>query len=384
MALVETGVIAALVFLFYRNAKKTRGLASDREEAETTLGARTKAAEEDRKRIVSILESMVEGVMVVDTGQRIIMLNSALSRAFGFKKEDAEGRFFWEIFRDRGINEMIEACFRQKSAVKREYELLLSGMIFEIQLSPIAAQSDFLGVVAVFHDLTPIKKLERMRTEFVANVSHELKTPLTSIMGFIETLKEGAIDDPKNRLKFLQIIDEHSRKLHQLIESLLLLSEIESGRQELRKEAVDLEPILRRLVEGFKLATAAKKIKVDMKLEPRPFILWAEPKSLEQALSNLIHNAVKYNREGGEIEIRALQDDRYSQIFIQDTGIGISGEDLPRIFERFYRADKSRSTDGSGLGLAIVKHIVERHAGRIEADSAVQKGSRFAIFLPRT
>ncbi|MBI3315766.1 MAG: PAS domain S-box protein [Candidatus Omnitrophica bacterium] len=384
IVLTETGVILALVFLLYRKTKKTKGLLTDREEAKSTIEEQTKAAEDSRNRTLSILESMAEGVMVIDTRQRIVVLNSALARLFGFKKEEAYGRYYWEVFRDRGINEMFEACLQEKTAVKREHGLLLTDLVFEIQVSPVLAQEKFLGAVAVFHDVTPIKKLERMKTEFVANVSHELKTPLTSILGFIETLKEGALEDPKNRMKFLQIIEDHSQKLYRLIEDLLVLSELESQKSGLKKESVDLEKMLVKMSEIFQRAMQAKEISFSYEVSPRPFLLTVDAKSFDQVFSNLLDNAVKYNEPGGRIHVKATRDPHEAKIEVSDTGIGIPKEDAARIFERFYRAEKSRSreTGGTGLGLSIVKHIVDRHAGRIEVSANMPKGSIFRIILP--
>jgi two-component system, OmpR family, phosphate regulon sensor histidine kinase PhoR len=226
--------------------------------------------------------------------------------------------------------------------------------------------------------------LEKLGTEFVANVSHELKTPLTSIIGFVETLKGGAIDDEKNRGKFLQIIDEHAQKLGSLIEDLLVLSRLESGRDHLRKETFDLEPMISRLLALFQHTIDTKRIRVFLELPTKPFLVLADAKLIEQAFSNLIENAVKYNRLDGEIRIRAFPHPRETVIEFEDTGIGIPEQDLPRIFERFYRVDRSRSREsgGTGLGLSIVKHIVERHAGRVEISSVLQKGSTLTIFIP--
>jgi len=240
-------------------------------------------------------------------------------------------------------------------------------------------------VVAVFHDVTKMKELERTRSEFVANVSHELKTPLTSILGFVETLKEGAIEDREHRLKFLQIIEEHSKKLNSLIEDLLQISKLESAREELKKEAVDFEKMLAEILKIFEKPMETKKIKVCLEIYPKPFTILAESKLIEQAFSNLIDNAVKYNHPGGDIIIKAFYEDGFTVIQVTDTGVGIPEADRERIFERFYRVDRSRARDsgGTGLGLSIVKHTIERHGGRITVRSEDQKGVTFVISLPR-
>ncbi len=383
--ILETAALAVLVFLFLRNAKKARGLAVDVDEARATREKAALSAAGEKNRLVATLESMAEGVAVIDTRQKVILANSVLEKVLALRKDHANGRYFWEIFRDPQINSMIEKSLKEKVPVKGEDSLLLTNFKFEIQVSPVFRGKDFLGAVAVFHDVTKLKELERMRTEFVANVSHELKTPLTSILGFVETLKEGAADDPEDRAKFLQIIEDHAMKLNHLIEELLFLSKIESESGALKKEALDLEKMLGDLMKLFGNALKAKQIAVRMEVSPSPFSFSAEPKSIEQAFSNLIDNAVKYNHHGGEIVIKASQEPAAVRIEIRDGGIGIPAADLPRIFERFYRVDKSRAREsgGTGLGLSIVKHIVERHGGQVHAKSTPQKGSTFTVILPR-
>jgi len=350
------------------------------------LTDKTRSTDQEQNRIFAILESMVEGVLVIDAEQKIIMANSALVAAFGFHKENVSGKYFWEVFRDPEINEMIKKSLLNQSHFKREHTALLTESIFEIQVSPVFGGLKFLGVVAVFHNVTKLKELERAQAEFVANVSHELKTPLTSIIGFVETLKGGAVENSKDRMEFLKIIEDHSNKLHLLIEDLLLLSRVESGKQELHAEPIDLEKMIQRIFYLFDRSLKAKNLKVSFESAPKPFLLQGDAKFLEQAFSNLIDNAIKYNETGGRISIRASYEPQTARIEIHDTGIGIPEVDLPRIFERFYRVDKSRSREsgGTGLGLSIVKHIIERHSGKIEAHHPEQKGSVFTITLPRS
>lgn len=329
---------------------------------------------------------MTEAVIVIDSGQRILLANPALSRSFELNPEDISGRYYWEVFRDSELNQMIERCLAEQAAFRKEHTILLSDRVFEIQISPVFSSHEFIGAVAVFHDVTAIKESEKMRTEFVANVSHELKTPLTSIMGFVETLKEGAADDPRDRARFLEIIAEHSRKLYEMIESLLLLSKIESGREPLTKESLDLGALLREILEGFEARIKKNKIKVRYEPATDPFLVQGDRKTLLQAFSNLLDNAVKYNKPEGEIMIRAFQEPSWAVVRIQDSGVGIPEADLKRIFERFYRVDKSRSrgSGGTGLGLSIAKHVIERHGGTIESESPEQKGSIFTVKLPNS
>jgi two-component system phosphate regulon sensor histidine kinase PhoR len=314
----------------------------------------------------------------------VLVLNPALARSLGIEKRQAEGSHFWELIRDAGLNDAIGSVLSTRRPVRMEHTILLSDATFEIRISPVFEGADFLGAVAVFHDVTRLKELEKSRSEFVANVSHELKTPLTSILGFIETLKEGAIDDADNRMKFLGIIQDHSMKLHRLIEDLLVLSRIESGSRAFEVRVVNLGALLDETLGLFAQALRAKGVSVERQFEAEPFLFKADPQAMEDVLSNLVDNAIKYNEAGGKITVKASRHDGAVRIEVRDTGIGIPEAELPRVFERFYRVDKSRSREsgGSGLGLSIVKHLVERHGGRVEALRLAPKGTAFVVTLP--
>lgn len=375
----------ALLCLFFRNKiikiqKNFRRLSDQ----QRVLSDDLRLSKEKNDRLLSILESMSEGVMVIDAGQKILLANFVLETNLGFKRGELSGRYFWEALRDLELNEMIKRALIDRVFIRKEHKLLLLDSIFQIQISPVFGGNEFLGVVAVFHDVTKLKELEKMGGEFVANVSHELKTPLTSIMGFVETLKGGAIEDRENGLKFLQIIEEQSQKLYRLIEDLLLLSRVEGQKEKPQKESFDFEKMTQRIFEFFSPSLLERKINIHLEISPKPFLIPADPMLMEQAFTNLIDNAIKYNREGGEIWVRASRTNGAVRLDFSDTGIGIPEADLPRVFERFYRADKSRSREsgGTGLGLSIVKHIVEKHAGRVEVKSVSQKGSTFTVFLP--
>ncbi len=381
---------ATIAALFYFFGQKLRGAARQaaraaHDSAQRKLESQAQIVEEEKRRLSAILESMAEAVIVVDAGHKIKLANSALSRSFELKRGNVLGRHYWEVFRDSELNQMIESCLDQRAAVKKEHKVSLSDRVFEIQISPVISNEEFLGVVAVFHDVTQLKALENMRSEFVANVSHELKTPLTSIMGFVETLKAGASEDPQDRARFLEIIEGHSRRLYELIESLLLLSKIESGREEIQKEPVDLGALFEEITRGFQASIQKNMIQVELQLEPELFWVQADRKIVQQAFTNLIDNAIKYNKPGGRILVRTHYEPFAAVVEIQDTGIGIPQGDLGRVFERFYRVDKSRSRDsgGTGLGLSIVKHAIERHGGTVEATSPKAGGAVFTVRLPR-
>ena len=355
------------------------------EEEKTRLEKMAQAAGEEKKRLFAILESMAEGVLVVDTEARVLLVNSALENYFSIKKESSENRYFWEIFRDAEMNQMMERGLRERAVLKQEHSTPLSSSVFEIQVLPVFLSREFLGVVGVFRDITVLKEFERLRTEFVANVSHELKTPLTSILGFVETLKEGGVEDAQNRMKFLQIIEEQSKQLHHLIEDLLLLSTLESSKDPLRAEEVNIEQMFRKTEELFLPLIREKRIEWKMDTPANALRISAEASSLERALCNLAANALKYNRPGGSVSLRAFESDGKVVLEVSDTGCGIAPADQERVFERFFLVDKSRSREsgGTGLGLSIAKHIVERHGGRIGLRSALGEGSTFSIILPR-
>ncbi len=383
--LFQTLLTFALGFFAYKSFKGFRRSSSQLSEKLVDFQGKLRFADEEKERGMAVIESMVEGVVVIDSDQKILLINSVLSQAFDLKRNEIQGRLFWEVFRDPRLNEMIEKSLKSRLPAGLEHSILLSNSVFQIQVSPVFKGEEFLGVTAVFHDVTKLKELERLRSDFVANVSHELKTPLTSIIGSIETLKEGAAENPRDRARFLDVIDEHSKNLRHLIEDLLLLSKVESGRENLRREKLDAEKILKKVIGTLDLDLNSKKIKVNLDFPEKPFLILADAKSIEQVFLNLIGNAIKYNEPGGKITVRGFYEADSAKIEFEDTGIGIPESDIPRIFERFYRVDKSRSREsgGTGLGLAIVKHIIERHSGQIHVKSHPQQGSTFTITLPR-
>ena len=381
----QTLLTILFTVLFYKTIKNSRQNFSGTSEKIVTLQNELEIAHGEAKRVTAIVESMVEGVVVINNNQKILLINSVLSRAFDLRREDAEGRSFWEVFRDPRINEMIAKSLKDRYALTLEHSILLSNSTFQIQVSPVFKESEFLGVTAVFHDVTKLKELEKIRSDFVANVSHELKTPLTSIIGSVETLKAGAADHAQDRSRFLDVIEEHSQNLNRLIEDLLSLSKIESTKEDAVKERTDIVKLVKKIRGVFQRNMESKKIRFDLRPDKSVFVS-IEPLSMEQAISNLIDNAVKYSEFGGQISVEVLEDAGHVRFVVKDTGIGIPEADLPRIFERFYRVDKSRSREsgGTGLGLSIVKHIVEKHNGQIQVQSQLHKGSAFTITLPRS
>lgn len=335
-----------------------------------------------KKEIEAILTSMVDGVIAVSIDGRIILTNPSAEAMFRVEKDNIMGRHFLEIIRNYELYEFLQEVLNSGEVSFKELRILSpKERILRVHITPLKDGDKMMGAVAVMRDITEIRRLERVRRDFVANVSHELKTPLTSIKGFVETLLSGAKNDEKVSRRFLEIIDFEATRLSNMIEDLLNLSEIENSQENFKKEKVDLKEIIERLSIIFKNRLTAKNLSLDINIQDElpPLIgdrLWAE-----QVMINLVDNAVKYTPDSGKIRVSAKEAGDYIIVEVEDTGIGIPEEDIPRLFERFYRVDKARSRvmGGTGLGLAIVKHAVKAMDGEVSVKSQVGKGSTFTV-----
>lgn len=335
--------------------------------------------------LAAILQSMVEGIIVVDDKSRILSLNSPAEGIFNISKKDAQDKLFLEVIPNNDIAELINEVLEKEEFLSRELSLVWPVQkIFRIDVSPIFEKKRASGCLVVIHDITEIRKLETMRKDFVANVSHELKTPLTSIKGFTETLLEGAWRDEKNAQLFLGIIREHSQRLDNLINDLLSLSHLESKEISLNRSSIKLKELADEILAGFKSLSKKKSVRIHNDL-PDQLQINADKDKLNQVFTNLIDNAIKFNKEGGFVRIAGQEAAGDIKIIVEDAGVGIPPKDLPRIFERFYRVNKGRSREmgGTGLGLAIVKHIVELHAGEVGVESTEGLGAKFWFTLPK-
>lgn len=343
-----------------------------------------KEISDDRAQTLAILSGMVEGVLVLDERGKVILTNTPFQKMFGFGEEELIGRYHYERLRHHALNELVEEVIRTGRPLSREIRLEAPfPQTFQVQASVTEGPQNG-SVVLVFHDITEIKRQERIRKDFVANVSHELRTPLASIKGYLETLADEGMTDPAQAKEFLSILQKNSDRLQNIVQDLLHLSRIESGLDPIRPAEIPLKECLEKNL--LLLAPLLKKKEQTCSLFiPPEMKLWADPKKMNQVFINLLENAIKYTPEKGTIEVRAAQKERGIEIEIQDSGIGIPKEDLLRIFERFYRVDRTRSRDlgGTGLGLSIVKHIVEAHGGKVAAQSELGKGSRFTLSLPK-
>ena len=344
-----------------------------------------RAAQQVQTQQEVLLDSMVEGLLLLDERGRIQLANRAFAALFGVTA-DIRGRTIIEALRLHELAALVSALDSHKRVL--DFELRLPGpneRWIEINAAAIFnGHGRRHGTVLVFHDLTRLKQLESARQEFVANVSHELRTPLSLIKGYVETLLDGARDNPEVATKFLQTIDRNAERLRLLIEDLLTISELESGRVRLTLQPVDLAPVVSKVLEDFKTRAGAKEVKLINQIPDLP--VRADTDRLEQVLGNLVDNAIKYGRPQGSVTVGgSAREGGQVEVFIQDDGPGIPPEALERVFERFYRVDKARSREqgGTGLGLAIVKHIVQSHGGRVWATSEVGHGATFYFTLPQ-
>jgi two-component system, OmpR family, phosphate regulon sensor histidine kinase PhoR len=337
------------------------------------------------QQLKAILESMVEGLIVTDNVGRILSLNSAAERIFNISSSAAQGRIFLEVAHNNDIADIINYVLTNAEFKSCELSLVWPlHRVFEINATPIFENGAVSACLLVIHDITEIRRLETMRKDFIANVSHELKTPLTSIKGFVETLLEGALEDKENNRHFLEIIREHANRLDVLISDLLNLSHLESKEITLDKEKLGLKALVDDILDGFKTQLEKKHIEIRNELGADTFLA-ADKNRIGQVFINLIDNAIKFNKENGSVRIYSRQETGKIKVIVEDTGFGIPAKDLPRIFERFYRVDKARSRElgGTGLGLSIVKHIVELHGGSAAVESTEGLGSKFFFILPQ-
>lgn len=337
----------------------------------------------EKERVRTLLNGMVEGVLVTDEEGRISVVNPALEAMLDLASPYV-GRKILECCRNASLHESIESVLAGSPEEEREIVIHrgLEERFFVVHTAPLRRDRQE-GSVSVFYDVTKIRQLENMRKEFVANVSHELKTPLTSILGYAETLRRGALSDPEAAGRFVEKIESNAGQLKNLVEDLLKISEIESGRMEIVKVPVRLEELVTSVAADFEEAVRKKRIHLSVQI-PKTLEVTADTSALRQVLGNLIDNAIKYTGEGGRIEVSAVREGTACRVTVADTGIGISEKDLPHVFERFYRADKARSREmgGTGLGLAIMKHLVQAHGGEAGVKSEVGKGTEFWFTVP--
>lgn len=342
--------------------------------------------ETERAKSTAVLDSMTEGVIALDEHGHIVLMNPAARRILHFRDDSGEKRTLLEVVRHRGLAELIEWCQSREHAepCKREIEWHVPDVrMLEVNAMPVPFSSQARGVLLVFHDVTELRRLETVRAEFVANVSHELRTPLTAIKGCLETVLDEAPPQSATHRRFLEVANSHAERLGRLVDDLLNLSDIETGKVVLYPRAVPLRAFVSETAAMFARDAAKKDVHLVNQV-PADLSVQADRDRLSQILVNLVDNAVKYTPKGGHVRFLAAEEPGHVRLTIQDTGQGIPASELPRITERFYRVDKARSREegGTGLGLAIVKHLVQLHGGTLQIDSEYGKGTTIAFLLP--
>ncbi len=369
---------------FWWRAKFRRAQAAARAELTRSAAREQAVGVETQTRQNALFDSMIEGVLVLDESGRVLFANQAFAEIFA-TSGILRGKTLLEAVR---LNEVMEILARTRSEGRViDHEARLSGEPERwLQINAAAltdAQRRKFGTIMVFHDLTRLKQLERQREEFVANVSHELRTPLSLIKGYVETLLDGAQNNPEVASRFLKIIERNTQRLDFLIQDLLTISALESGRMQLNLSPVNLFSLAEKVLGDLSPNAEAKQVSLVNELPE--LTVNGDFNRLDQVLANLVDNAIKYGRANGRVVVGGKKlDDGRLEICVRDDGPGIPAESLDRVFERFYRVDKARSRDqgGTGLGLAIVKHIVQAHGGEVRAASEPGQGATFYFTLP--
>jgi two-component system phosphate regulon sensor histidine kinase PhoR len=389
--------------IFPRGKGELADLTKNVSDMSQELQRRLQQAEEEKYMIEAILMNMSDGLILTDKKGRILLSNKAVYTLFGIES-GIDGKTVMEALRKSELIELIDTIVETKETISREIEVTYpKELLLMVTAASYSVRGELSGAVLAFHDITRLKQLEDIRKDFVANVSHEIKTPITAIKGFAETLLEGALDDKENAYKFLETIKNHSERLNSLVSDLLTLSRIELGDIKIEKETVDLHNVIDTVFETLKEKAQSKGLYLREEISPGPLEIRADRNRLIQILLNLVDNGIKFTEKGGvTIKVKSeklkLKSEREStelltlnshlrnfiEISVEDTGIGIPKKHLPRLGERFYRVDKARSRElgGTGLGLAIVKHIVKAHGWEMQIESMPGRGTTVKIIIP--
>ncbi len=371
---------------YVRSSVELEGLSESLSRMADDLRRQIEQVSRQRNEMKAVFSSMIEGVIAIDMEARVLSMNQMAAEILGCDATAARGRDIQEVVRNTAFYKFVEDSLKSEDSVERDIPIDGEGLLNGHGTILRDERERQIGALVVLNDVTRLRKLENIRRDFVSNVSHEIKTPITAIKGFVETLKDGAVRDPEDAERFLGIIEKHVDRLEAIIEDLLNLSKIEQSSE---KEGLNLVEsrmcdIIQNALQVCHVAIADRKIGIEVSCSDS-LTLRVDPTLLEQALVNLLDNAVKYSNDGGTVQISATREGDAVTVAVQDHGVGISGKHLPRLFERFYRVDKARSRQlgGTGLGLAIVKHIVQAHGGSVSVESAMGTGSTFTLHLPR-
>lgn len=381
IALLVSGV--ALLIVFIARLQRRRKDEIDAFQKILAQGEE-KAQEQLKKQVKDLFSNLTEGVLLVDVGLRIVYANSAFLKMLNLR-DDVVGQNIVDVFKIEEISRLVKRLFESRVTASEEIELRYpqQGYLYINGAYVEGDNSRAPLALLLFHDQTRLKILEKTRQDFVANVSHELRTPLTLIKGCVETLIDGAKNDPQVADKFLNTIKKHANRLNFLLEDLLTISKLESGEVSMQIKPFDLQVLVKQVLEDFSEVARQKNVSLKNNV-PEGFVVYGDADRLYQVLYNLVDNAIKYGKTGGNVWIGAFQKGTDAQITVRDDGPGIPPEARERIFERFFRVDKARSREqgGTGLGLSIVKHIIQAHGGRVWVESELGKGAAFHCLIP--
>ncbi|MEJ2601056.1 MAG: ATP-binding protein [Anaerolineales bacterium] len=346
------------------------------------LHGQIEALETARSRMAAVLNEMTDGVLIADADGLVQLLNPAAEHMFNIQADDAIGHTLAEVLRQHQLVELWQKCRQSGETQTAPIELTGNRLYLQGVVTPLGTTMPG-SILLLFQNLTRIRQLETVRRDFISNISHELRTPLASLKALTDTLQEGALDDPPMAHRFLERMETEVDSLGLMVTELLELARIESGRVPLQLIAVPAAELVHGAVERLRLQAERAGLSVTIECsDDLPQVL-ADPTRLEQVIVNLLHNAIKFTPTGGSITVGAQPEGEAVRFFVRDSGVGIPSEDLPRIFERFYKADRARSGGGTGLGLAISRHLVEAHGGEIKAESEERKGSTFSFVIPQ-
>jgi two-component system phosphate regulon sensor histidine kinase PhoR len=374
--------------LAYPATEEMAGLADALNQMASQLDHRIKTIVNQRNQLETVLASMLEGVIAVDGEERIVSINRAAAQLFENEPASCQNKSIQEVIRSPALQQFIRSALNNANPAEEDITVYQNEeRVIDVKSSPLVdAGQQQIGTLVVFTDVTQLRQLENMRRDFVANVSHEIKTPLTAIKGFVETLQQGKVDEAEERERFLGIIQKHVDRLNSIVEDLLALSRIEQEDEskEINFQQVKIRDVFQAAIQLCRPKAEEKKIRIELECDKQTTAV-LDPTLIEQAVANLLDNALKYSEPQSTVLVKSHRKNSGIVISVQDHGIGIAQKHLPRLFERFYRVDKarSRSMGGTGLGLAIVKHIAQAHGGQVTVESRLGEGSRFSIHLPQ-
>jgi two-component system phosphate regulon sensor histidine kinase PhoR len=364
-----------------RSRDETGQLAQAFNDMSTKLNELVGGVSTERTRLATVLSNMTDAIMMTDTDGVAVLANPAAERLFGFRESDIINRPVIETVRDHEVDAVLKSCLRTHRLQTVQFESSISKRFVRAVAVPIN-EPQLKGALLLFQDLTELRSLQTMRRELIGNISHDLRTPIAGIKAMAETLKDGAIDDRQTAVDFLARIDAEVDRLAQMVSELTELSHIETGQAHLRLMPLNLNVLVAEVIAQLSPIAERQGVTVTTNLEDSLPAGRADRDRIRQTLANLSHTAIKFNQPGGKVVVSTHSNQQAVTVSVSDTGIGISKEDLPHVFERFYKADRARAKGGSGLGLAIAKHTVQAHGGSIWAQSEEGKGSTFTFILP--